>query len=194
MRKEVLFGKTLNELIAVTKSAGLPGYSAKQIADWLYKKEISTINEMTNLSKKMREILANDYALGLSDPVNVAVSSDGTRKYLYNVLNDKYIETAYIPDNNRATIMMSLPEDYPVSINACYYAQGILAAIPTVWGLPPAEVIETQCMCKSARKNSMKITGHSSRTCIYDVRWEQIQPWHSRIRNKIPIIVVVRCV
>lgn len=105
--KEKLFGKTLNELIAVTKSAGLPGYSAKQIADWLYKKEISSVNEMTNLSKRMREILANDYALGLSDPVNVAVSKDGTRKYLYNVLNDKYIETAYIPDNKRATICIS---------------------------------------------------------------------------------------
>lgn len=106
-RKERLFGKTLNELIAVTKSAGLPGYSAKQIADWLYKKEISSVNEMTNLSKKMREILSNDYALGLSDPVNVAVSRDATRKYLYNVLNNKYIETAYIPDRNRATICIS---------------------------------------------------------------------------------------
>ncbi len=105
--KEKLFGKTLNELIAVTKSIGLPGYSAKQIADWLYKKEISSIDEMTNLSKKMREILSDNYALGLSDPVNVAVSKDGTRKYLYNVLNDKYIETAYIPDNNRATICIS---------------------------------------------------------------------------------------
>jgi adenine C2-methylase RlmN of 23S rRNA A2503 and tRNA A37 len=80
--KEKLFGKTLNELIAVTKSAGLPGYSAKQIADWLYKKEISSVNEMTNLSKRMREILANDYALGLSDPVNVAVSKEGNNMYL----------------------------------------------------------------------------------------------------------------
>lgn len=105
--KEKLFGKTLNELIAVTKSAGLPGYSAKQIADWLYKKEISSVNEMTNLSKKMREILSNHYVIGLSDPVNVTVSKDGTRKYLYNVLNDKHIETAYIPDHNRATICIS---------------------------------------------------------------------------------------
>ena len=55
MQKEKLFGKTLNELIAVTKRVGLPGFAAKQIADWLYKKEISSLEDMTNLSKKIRE-------------------------------------------------------------------------------------------------------------------------------------------
>jgi len=107
MIKEKLFGKTLNELIAVTKRVRMPGFAAKQIADWLYKKEISSIDEMTNLSKKMREILSVDYELGLSVPVNVMESIDGTKKYLYKVLNDKYIETAYIPEDDRATICVS---------------------------------------------------------------------------------------
>ncbi len=107
MIKEKLYGKTLNELIAVTKRAGLPGFAAKQIADWLYKKEIHTIDDMTNLSKKMREVLSNDYEIGLSDPVSFSQSSDGTKKYLYKVLNNKYIETAYIPDEDRATICVS---------------------------------------------------------------------------------------
>jgi len=107
MLKERLYGKTLNELIAVAKRIGLPGFAAKQIADWLYKKEIQSIEEMTNLSKKTREILSTDYEVGLYPPVNVSESSDGTRKYLYKVLKDKYIETAYIPDNERATICVS---------------------------------------------------------------------------------------
>jgi 23S rRNA (adenine2503-C2)-methyltransferase len=107
MQKEKLYGKTLNELIAVTKRLGLPGFAAKQIADWLYKKEISSIEEMTNLSKKMRELLTADFEIGLSDPEQSAESVDGTKKYLFKVLNDKYIETAYIPDNERATICVS---------------------------------------------------------------------------------------
>jgi 23S rRNA (adenine2503-C2)-methyltransferase len=107
MVKEKLYGKTLNELIAVTKRVKLPGFAAKQIADWLYKKEISSIDEMTNLSKKMREVLSADYEIGLGAPVNVMESSDGTKKYLFNVLNDKYIETAYIPEDDRATICVS---------------------------------------------------------------------------------------
>ena len=104
MKKEKLYGKTLNELIAVTRRIGLPGFTAKQITDWLYKKEIQSIEEMTNLSKKTRELLSVDYEIGLSAPVNELKSSDGTKKYLYRVLNDKYIETAYIPETERSTI------------------------------------------------------------------------------------------
>jgi 23S rRNA (adenine2503-C2)-methyltransferase len=107
MVKEKLFGYTLNELIAVTKSLGMPGFSARQIADWLYKKEIKSIEEMTNLAKRMRELLSEEYDIGLADPVNSAESSDGTKKYLFKVLGNKYIETAFIPDRERATVCLS---------------------------------------------------------------------------------------
>jgi 23S rRNA (adenine2503-C2)-methyltransferase len=107
MIKEKLYGKTLNELIAVTNRIGLPGYTARQIADWLYKKEISSIDDMSNLSKRVRELLSNDYEYGLNDPSASSESKDGTIKYLYKVLDNKYIETAYIPDKERATICLS---------------------------------------------------------------------------------------
>ena len=107
MEREKLYGKTLNELIAVTNRIGLPGYSARQIADWLYKKEISSVDEMTNLSKRMRETISNEYEIGLSAPVSEAVSNDGTKKYLFQVLKDKYIEAAYIPEYERATLCVS---------------------------------------------------------------------------------------
>jgi 23S rRNA (adenine2503-C2)-methyltransferase len=107
MQKDKLYGKTLGELIAVTKRIGLPAFAAKQISDWLYKKEIDSIEEMTNLSKKARELLSVDYVYGLTPPVSQSASTDGTKKYLYKVLDDKYIETAYIPDNERATICVS---------------------------------------------------------------------------------------
>jgi 23S rRNA (adenine2503-C2)-methyltransferase len=107
MQKERLYGKTLGELLEVTKRLKLPAFAAKQIADWLYKKEIDSIEGMTNLSIKARELLSRDYIYGLSAPLNHVESNDGTKKYLFNVLNDKYIETAYIPDKDRATICIS---------------------------------------------------------------------------------------
>ena len=78
-RKKNYTERHLNELIAVTKRIGLPGFAAKQISDWLYKKEIQSIDEMTNLSKKTRELLSVDYEIGLSAPVNESKSSDGTK-------------------------------------------------------------------------------------------------------------------
>jgi len=107
IEKERLYGKTLNELIAVAKRIGLPGFAARQIADWLYKKEINSVEEMTNLSKKTREVLDAQYETGLYPPERESESSDGTKKYLYRVLKNKYIETAYIPDSERATICVS---------------------------------------------------------------------------------------
>ena len=107
MIKEKLYGKTLNELISVVKRVGMPGFAAKQIADWLYKQEIGYIDEMTNLSKKMREVLSAEYEIGISDPVSSSESADGTKKYLFKVLNNKYVETAFIPDDDRATICLS---------------------------------------------------------------------------------------
>lgn len=107
MNKERLYGKTLNELIAVAKMHGMPGFAAKQMADWLYKKEIRSVEEMTNLSRKMRESLSSAYDFGLSEPVKSAESADGTKKYLFRVLDNKYIETAYIPETGRATLCVS---------------------------------------------------------------------------------------
>lgn len=102
-----LFGKTLDELIDVVQEIGLPNFAARQIADWLYKKDIDHIDSMSNLSKKGRELLKEKYCFGLSAPINEAVSSDGTKKYLFGIDGNKFIETAYIPDNERATVCLS---------------------------------------------------------------------------------------
>lgn len=105
--KEILFGNTLDELIAIVKRAQLPGFTAHQIADWLYKKEVRTIDEMTNLSKKAREYLNEHFEMGLTPHQTVQVSTDGTKKYLFPAGDMKFIESAYIPENDRATLCVS---------------------------------------------------------------------------------------
>ncbi len=105
--KELLFGKTLEELVEITVQYGLPKYTAKQIANWLYKKNISSIDEMTNLSKKTRLLLNEKFDVGLHPPVNVQESKDGTKKYLFKVNTHGFIETAYIPEQKRNTLCLS---------------------------------------------------------------------------------------
>jgi len=105
--KEKLFGKTLDQLKDVVKQLGLPGFTAKQIADWLYKKDIGTLDEMTNLSLKARTLLEKGFDLGISDYTAVQTSTDGTKKYLFPVHDGKFVESAYIPHKNRATLCIS---------------------------------------------------------------------------------------
>jgi 23S rRNA (adenine2503-C2)-methyltransferase len=102
-----LLGRTLNELEALTEESEMPSYAARQIADWLYKKQVRTIDEMTNLSLKVREKLKESYTVGRSDYSQVQSSSDETRKYLFPVSGNKFVETVYIPDKERATICIS---------------------------------------------------------------------------------------
>ncbi|MCA1747121.1 MAG: 23S rRNA (adenine(2503)-C(2))-methyltransferase RlmN, partial [Bacteroidales bacterium] len=61
----------------------------------------------TNLSKEARSKLKTNYQIGLSPARNVQVSADGTKKYLFNTSLEKFIETAYIPDNDRHTVCVS---------------------------------------------------------------------------------------
>jgi 23S rRNA (adenine2503-C2)-methyltransferase len=107
MIKNNLFGKTLADLQLVVKELGMPRFAAGQIAHWLYKKQVSTIDEMTNLSKKDRELLSGKYEVGTRQPVKVQTSTDGTRKYLFPTENGKFIETAMIPDKDRVTVCVS---------------------------------------------------------------------------------------
>jgi 23S rRNA (adenine2503-C2)-methyltransferase len=104
---EPLFGKTLEELQQVAGTLELPGFSAKQMADWLYKKKIGSIDEMTNLSKDARAKLNAKYTLGLAPSRQVQTSMDGTKKYLFNTTVGKFVETAYIPDKERHTVCVS---------------------------------------------------------------------------------------
>ncbi|GAO29808.1 23S rRNA (adenine(2503)-C(2))-methyltransferase RlmN [Geofilum rubicundum] len=105
--KAVLFGKTLDELRVVVKELGLPGFTATQIADWLYKKKAGSIEEMTNLSKKARGLLSDQYDMGLTMPSKEQASVDGTKKYLFPAHRNLFLEAAYIPETDRKTLCVS---------------------------------------------------------------------------------------
>lgn len=105
--KEILFGKTEEEIKELVKRMNFPAFTAGQILGWLYKKNISSIDDMSNLSKAFREKLKENYELGLSPPVKVQSSVDGTKKYLYSTLKGQFIESAFIPEKARATICIS---------------------------------------------------------------------------------------
>ncbi|MBQ2033517.1 MAG: 23S rRNA (adenine(2503)-C(2))-methyltransferase RlmN [Alistipes sp.] len=107
MTKQSLYGKTLSQLKALCEAEQLPRFAAKQIARWLYVRRVTDIQQMTDLSLAARTLLAERYTLGLSAPLRDSVSVDGTKKYLFQTQQGEYIESAYIPDRDRATLCVS---------------------------------------------------------------------------------------
>ena len=103
---EALLGKTLSELQEVALSVGLQKFAGKQLAEWLYVKRVTSFDQMTNISLKGREALQAKYTIGRHDPIREAVSVDGTRKYLFEV-GEQFIESVYIPEDDRATLCVS---------------------------------------------------------------------------------------
>ena len=113
-QKKRLLGLTPTELKTLVGSLGMPAFTAKQVAQWLYEKHVKSIDEMTNLSKRNRELLSAEYEVGTMEPIDCQRSKDGTIKYLFPVLTSApsplpslFVETVFIPDHDRATLCVS---------------------------------------------------------------------------------------
>ncbi len=98
---------TLDDLVKVALSGGMPKFVGRQLAEWLYKKKVTSFDEMVNISKKNREWLGANYVIGREPASGRQKSSDGTVKYLFNVGEGRTIESVYIPDRDRATLCVS---------------------------------------------------------------------------------------
>ena len=122
--KEKLLGMTLQELKEAAASCGLKPFVGAQLADWLYAKRATGWDRMVNVSKAAREALAAKYDLGISAPVGTAVSSDGTRKYLFAVSDKEFIESVMIPEEDRKTLCVSSQAGCKMNCRFCMTGRG----------------------------------------------------------------------
>ena len=102
-----LYGLTLNGLAELAEASGMPRFAARQMARWLYVRGAASIDAMTDLSARNRALLSAEYEIGLRAPEGAATSRDGTKKYLYRTAEGSFVESAYIPDGERATLCVS---------------------------------------------------------------------------------------
>ena len=107
MEKKALLGMTLDELRSVAAEMGMPAFTAGQMARWIYKSQVADISEMTNISLRMRTLLAERYTVGCQPPADCQRSVDGTVKYLFPTAGGQMVESVYIPDGDRATLCVS---------------------------------------------------------------------------------------
>ncbi|MFA5499296.1 MAG: 23S rRNA (adenine(2503)-C(2))-methyltransferase RlmN [Candidatus Cloacimonadia bacterium] len=82
-------------------------YRVEQICDWLYKKQVSDFESMSNLPQDLRDRLKEKYSSELPKIVRKSVSVDGTKKYLLELTDSSYIEMVTIPEKKKLTLCVS---------------------------------------------------------------------------------------
>ncbi|MBR5793691.1 MAG: 23S rRNA (adenine(2503)-C(2))-methyltransferase RlmN [Anaerotignum sp.] len=108
MAKIDIKSMNINELENLLKDLGEPKFRAKQIFDWLHAKQVDSFEEMTNLSKGLREKLAETASINGVEIVRKLVSQiDGTRKYLFALSDGAIIESVLMKYEHGNTVCIS---------------------------------------------------------------------------------------
>ena len=147
-QKKYFLGMTLDEITESVVELNLPKFTGKQIADWVYLKRVESIDEMSNISLKNREILSEKFDIGRTKPLDIKTSIDGTRKMLFKTAEGKFIETVTIPEDNRLTICVSSQVGCRMNCDFCMTGkQGLHADLTAneilnqVYSVPDSEEI-----------------------------------------------------
>ncbi|OHD64784.1 MAG: 23S rRNA (adenine(2503)-C(2))-methyltransferase [Spirochaetes bacterium RBG_13_51_14] len=112
MVKQFIKNYSIGDLEDYFRSIGEKEYRAKQIMIWLYEKNAASFHEMTNVSKKLRDLLDGAFSINALECSERMISEiDGTEKYLFKTHDGHYIESVLIKnegtEDGRLTVCLS---------------------------------------------------------------------------------------
>ena len=119
-----LSGLRLADLEKLMDEFGATKFRAKQVHNWIYSKSVSTIEEMTNLSKDFRETLSSKAVITDTKIKTKQVSSDGTIKYLIEYPDGECVETVLMRFDNRANLTACVSSQVGCAVNCSFCATG----------------------------------------------------------------------
>ena len=94
-----LYNYTLKDLETKFVNDGYKKFNARQVYEWLYKKKEIDFSKFSNISKKMRDYLSDNYVLSNLETTSHQISSDGTEKFLFKLNDGNLIETVLMRHN-----------------------------------------------------------------------------------------------
>ncbi|WP_375247962.1 23S rRNA (adenine(2503)-C(2))-methyltransferase RlmN [Planktomarina temperata] len=119
-----LVGLTRDALQEALVTAGTPTKQVNmrlgQLWQWIYEKGVRDFEQMTNLSKDYRALLADHFVIAIPEVVSKQVSTDGTRKYLVRIAGGHEVETVYIPESDRGTLCISSQVGCTLTCSFCH--------------------------------------------------------------------------
>ena len=110
---------TLEEIQQFVQSKGESAFRAKQIWEWLWKKNVSDFAAMSNLSAKLRTELAQSFSLYKLQIVEEQISKDKSSKLALKLFDGQIIEMVLIPAKQRVTVCISSQVGCPLGCSFC---------------------------------------------------------------------------
>lgn len=124
MKKVDIKSLNIEQLTEYAVSLGLKGFNAKQIYTWLHQKNVASFDEMTNISKQTRELLAENCTITNLEIAQKQVSQDGTIKYLYRLPDGNCIESVLMKYEHGNSICVSSQVGCRMGCKFCASTQG----------------------------------------------------------------------
>ena len=115
-----LLGMDIAELEAAVTGAGLQKFRARQLWRWVWRHGLTSFDEMSDLSKPVREQFAAMFSLDRPTVTRRLQSTDGTIKWLLRFADGNEAETVYIPDNDRGTLCISSQVGCTLTCSFCH--------------------------------------------------------------------------
>ena len=119
-----LVGLTRNGMRDALIAIGTPEKQAKmrvgQIWQWIYYWGVRDFDQMTNLAKPYRALLADSFCVAVPEVVTRHISEDGTRKYLVRIAGGHEVEVVYIPETDRGTLCISSQVGCTLTCSFCH--------------------------------------------------------------------------
>lgn len=109
----------LDGLVGIMKDKGLDGYRGYQIFQWLWQKGALDIDEMTNISKRLRKRLLGGFYIGSLRTLKRARARDGSIKYLFELEDNWTIESVFMPEDDRKSVCVSVQVGCPLGCKFC---------------------------------------------------------------------------
>ena len=125
-----------HEMATLLEAEGEPHFRAQQLCHWIYKRQATNLQQMTDIPERLRQRLQQRLYISTLTLVRHQSSEDGTEKFLFGLEDGNQIETVLIPTEDRRTLCVSTQVGCAIGCRFCLTAQGGL-----VRSLRPAEIV-----------------------------------------------------
>lgn len=151
--KPKFYGLTIEQLTETLKGLGKEGFRAQQLYRWIYALQTFDFEKMTNLSKDFRSEISQLLDFSLPEVITDLQSTDGTRKYLFKVGDNKSVEAVLIPSPGRLTLCVSSEVGCNMACKFCYTAKQKLQRKLEAWEIV-GQFIQAQRRLKEGERIS----------------------------------------